>query len=43
MVLSGLSNGDYTPVSDIGKEGKKLELSDLNLTNTEVKVSESKE
>lgn len=43
MVLSGLANGDYTPVSDMGKDGKKLELSDLNLTNTEIRVSESKE
>lgn len=43
MILSGLANGDYAPVSDVGKEGKKLELSDLNLTNTEIKVTESKE
>lgn len=43
MVLSGLVNGDYGPVSDMGKEGKRLELSDLNLTNTEIKVTENKE
>lgn len=43
LVLSGLATGDYAPVSDLGKEGKKLELSDLNLTNTEIKVPESSE
>ncbi len=38
IVTDSLKAGDYAPVSDRGKDGNHLEISDLTLTNTEVRT-----
>ena len=42
IVLEGLKKGDYAPSSGEKEDGSRMGITDLNLTNTEVRLEEGK-